>query len=88
MISVETKTGLIKDFQRHGTDSGSPEIQIAVITQRIKEITDHLRTHKKDFASRRGLVMMVGKRNRLLRFLAREDRAGYQELIKRLGLRK
>ena len=88
MISVETKTGLIKDFQRHGTDSGSPEIQIAVITHRIKEITDHLRTHKKDFASRRGLVMMVGKRNRLLRYLAREDRAGYQELIKRLGLRK
>ena len=88
MISAARKTELIKDFRRAEGDSGSPEVQVAVLTERISEITEHLRTHRKDFASRRGLLQMVGRRNRLLRYLARTDRDAYQTLIKRLGLRK
>ncbi len=87
-IAAEPKKKLIEDFRRHETDAGSPEVQIAILTTRIKQLTDHVREHKHDYGSRRGLLMMVGKRNRLLRYLAREDRAGYQALIKRLGLRK
>ena len=88
MISEARKTDIIKDYQRDGKDTGSPEVQIAVLTARIAEVTEHLRTHRKDFASRRGLLQMVGRRNRLLRFLARTNRNSYQELIQRLGLRK
>ena len=87
-IAVETKKKLISEYRRHETDSGSPEIQIAVLTTRILQLTEHLRTHKHDYTSRRGLLMMVGRRSSLLRYLAREDRAAYQALIKRLGLRK
>lgn len=87
-IAAEDKTKLIKEYRRHETDSGSPEIQISILTARVAELTEHLRTHLKDHAGRRGLVMMVGKRNRLLRYLARTDRAAYQNTIKRLGLRK
>ena len=87
-IAAEKKTKLIGDYRRHDNDAGSPEVQVAVLTTRIAELTEHLRTHRKDFSSRRGLLMMVGKRNRLLRYLARTDRAAYQALIKRLGLRK
>ena len=87
-IALEDKTRLIAEYRRHEGDSGSPEIQIAVLTHRISELTGHLRSHKHDYASRRGLLMMVGRRSRLLRYLARQDRAGYQALIKRLGLRK
>ena len=87
-IAAEAKTKLIEDFRRHETDSGSPEVQISILTARIQEVSEHLRSHKNDFASRRGLVMMVGKRNRLLRYLSRTHRGSYQELIKRLGLRK
>ncbi len=87
-IAAEKKTQLIGEYRRHETDAGSPEVQIAVLTTRIAELTEHLRTHRKDYSSRRGLVMMVGKRNRLLRYLARTDRGAYQALIKRLGLRK
>ncbi len=87
-IAGEAKTKLIEDFRRHDTDSGSPEVQIAVLTTRIIELTEHLRTHKHDYASRRGLLMLVGKRNRLLRYLMRTNRDSYQALIKRLGLRK
>jgi len=87
-IAAETKQELIQEHRRHEGDSGSPEVQVAILTTRIGEITQHLRTHKHDYASRRGLVMMVGKRNRLLRYLARTDRDRYQQLIKRLGLRK
>lgn len=87
-IAAEKKTKLIGEYRRHETDAGSPEVQVAVLTNRIAELTEHLRTHRKDYSSRRGLVMMVGKRNRLLRFLARTDRPAYQALIKRLGLRK
>ncbi len=88
MISAETKQKVIKQARRHDTDSGSPELQVAVITERIGEITEHARGHRKDHSSRRGLLMMVGKRNRLLMYLARFDNPRYQELIKRLGLRK
>ena len=87
-IAAEHKTSIISDFRRHDTDAGSPEVQIAILTSRIAELTGHLKEHRKDFASRRGLLMMVGKRNRLLRFLARTNRERYLELIKRLGLRK
>jgi len=87
-IAAEAKTKLIEEYRRHEKDAGSPEVQIAILTTRIKQLTDHVRTHKHDYGSRRGLLMMVGKRNRLLRFLAREDRSAYQGLIKRLGLRK
>ncbi|HRP62217.1 MAG TPA: 30S ribosomal protein S15 [Phycisphaerales bacterium] len=87
-IAAAKKTQLIKDYRRHETDSGSPEVQISILTSRIVELTEHSRDHKKDHAARRGLIMMVGKRNRLLRYLARTDRDAYQALIKRLGLRK
>ena len=87
-IAAEERTKLIKDHGRHDKDKGSPEVQIALLTARIGELTDHLRGHVKDFAGRRGLVMLVGKRNRLLRYLARTNRDAYQSTIKRLGLRK
>lgn len=87
-IAAEEKVQLIKDHGRHGTDKGSPEVQIALLTARIGELTDHLRSHVKDHAGRRGLLMLVGKRNRLLRYLARTNREAYQSTIKRLGLRK
>ena len=87
-IAAPMKTKLITDYRRHDSDSGSPEVQIALLTERIVQLTDHVRTHKHDYTSRRGLLMLVGKRNRLLRYLARKDRSAYQNLIKRLGLRK
>ncbi len=87
-IAVEEKQKLISDYQRHEGDVGSPEVQVAILTERIREITDHLRQNTHDYASRRGLIMLVGRRNRLLRYLARTNRAAYQQLIKRLGLRK
>jgi small subunit ribosomal protein S15 len=76
------------EFKRHDTDCGSPEVQIASLTARIQELTEHLKVHKHDEHSRRGLIMMVGKRNRLLRYLARTNREIYQNTIKKLGLRK
>jgi len=88
MISVEKKSQVRGEFGRHGTDSGSPEVQVAILTRRISEVTDHLRTNTRDFSARRGLLMMVGRRNRLLRYLSRTDRDAYQNLIKSLGLRK
>jgi small subunit ribosomal protein S15 len=87
-IAAAAKTQIINDYRRHERDGGSPEVQIAILTSRVQELTEHLRGHKHDFAARRGLVMMVGKRNRLLKYLARTHRDAYQELIKRLGLRK
>lgn len=87
-IAAEDRTKLIKEYRRHDKDNGSPEVQISILTARIGELTEHLRGHVKDHAGRRGLVMMVGKRNRLLRYLARTDREAYQNTIKRLGLRK
>ena len=87
-IAAERRLELINQFQRQEGDTGSPQVQVAILTERIRDLTEHLRTHKHDFASRRGLVLMVGKRNRLLRYLSRTNREAYQALIKRLGLRK
>ena len=87
-ITAERKTQLVKDYQRDANDTGSPQVQIAVLTERIAALTEHLRSNRKDFASRRGLLKMVSRRNRLLRYLADTDREAYQALIGRLGLRK
>ena len=76
------------DFKRHDGDCGSPEVQIASLTVRIAELNEHLKTHNHDRHSRRGLIMMVGKRNRLLKYLSRTNRETYQATIKKLGLRK
>ena len=88
MITAEIKTKILSDYKTHDKDTGSPEVQIALLTTRINELTEHLRTHKKDHSSRRGLLKMVGKRNSLLKYLTREDRSRYQQIIGRLGLRK
>jgi len=88
MISVEEKKQIVQDFKVHEKDTGSPEVQIALLTKRITQLTEHLKTHKKDHSSRRGLLKMVGKRNSLLKYLTREDRARYVQVIGRLGLRK
>lgn len=88
MISQESKQRILTDYRTHEKDTGSPEVQIAILTTRINELTDHLRSHKKDHSSRRGLLKMVGKRNSLLKYLTREDRTRYQAIIGRLGLRK
>ena len=82
------KTAAMSSHQKHGTDTGSSQVQIAVLTDRINYLTEHFRQHKKDHHGRRGLLFMVGRRNRLLTYLARTDRDRYQNLIKRLGLRK
>ena len=87
-IAAERRTELISEYQRAEGDTGSPEVQVAILTARIHHLTDHLRTHKHDYASRRGLQMMVGRRSRHLLYLARQDREAYLALIKRLGLRK
>ena len=87
-ITAERKAEVIKEFQRDANDSGSPEVQVAVLTTRIKELTEHLKVHKHDYSSQRGLLQMVSTRSRLLRYLARIDRQRYLDLIKRLGLRK
>lgn len=85
---AESRTGIIEDYRVHDKDTGSPEVQIALLTSRILELTDHLKTHKKDHASRRGLLAMVGRRTRLLRYLTQTDRTRYKTVIQRLGLRK
>ena len=87
-ITAEEKTQIVSDYKLHEKDTGSPEIQIAILTKRINELTEHLRTHKKDHSSRRGLLKMVSKRNSLLKYLTREDRTRYQQIIGKLGLRK
>ena len=87
-ITAEAKTAIVSDYRTHDKDTGSPEVQIAILTTRINELTEHLRTHKKDHSSRRGLLKMVSKRNHLLKYLTRTDRTRYQQIIARLGLRK
>lgn len=87
-LAAEEKTQIVTDYKIHEKDTGSPEVQIALLTKRITELTEHLKTHKKDHSSRRGLLKMVGKRNSLLKYLTREDRSRYQQIIGRLGLRK
>ncbi len=88
MIRKEVKEEIIKQYATHEGDTGSPEVQVAVLTYRINELTEHLRTHIHDDHSRRGLLKMVGKRRNLLDYLAKKDINRYRELIKRLGLRK
>jgi len=87
-ITTERKTEIIDQYRRMDADTGSPEVQVALLTARITELTEHLREHKKDHASRRGLLMMVSKRSSLLTYLRNKDRNRYLSLISRLGLRK
>lgn len=87
MLSQEKKQEIIEEFQRDENDTGSPEVQIAILTARIGELTDHLKKHKGDNHSRRGLLKMVGKRKSLLKYLKNSDVERYRELIDRLGLR-
>jgi small subunit ribosomal protein S15 len=87
-ITAETKSKILGDFKIHEKDTGSPEVQIALLTRQITELTEHLKIHKKDHSSRRGLLKMVSKRNSLLKYLTREDRTRYTQIIGRLGLRK
>jgi small subunit ribosomal protein S15 len=87
-LQKEHKTDLIKTHQLHEKDSGSPEVQVALLTTRIAKLTEHLSTNKKDFASRRGLLKMVGQRRRLLNYLMKTDIPRYRALITKLGLKK
>ncbi|NVN12808.1 MULTISPECIES: 30S ribosomal protein S15 [Nguyenibacter] len=87
-ITAERRTTLIGEYQTAAQDTGSPEVQVALLTERINNLTEHLKTHAKDFHSRRGLLMMVGRRRGLLDYLKRKDGARYQALIGRLGLRR
>ncbi|HEU5047956.1 MAG TPA: 30S ribosomal protein S15 [Rickettsiales bacterium] len=87
-ITTEKKTKLIKDFATGKSDTGSPEVQIALLTERITNLSKHFETHKKDHHSRHGLLILVGRRKRLLEYLKNKDFDGYSALIKKLGLRK
>ena len=88
MITQDKKKQVIDEFAVHEKDTGSPEVQIALLTKRIEELTEHMKTHKKDYSSRRGLLKMVGKRSGLLKYLAKTDHERYAEVIAKLGLRK
>jgi small subunit ribosomal protein S15 len=88
VLATERKQTIIDTYRTHQTDTGSPEVQIAILTERISELTEHFKTHKKDHASRRGLLMMVSKRRRLLDYLKRYDSERYKAVIQRLGIRK
>jgi small subunit ribosomal protein S15 len=87
-ITAQRKQDLIGEYRRGEQDTGSPEVQVAILTDRIKAITAHLKTNRHDYSTRRGLFQMVSKRQRLLRYLASQDRGKYQDLIQRLGLRR
>ncbi len=88
MISKEKKTEIIEKYGRQPGDTGSPEVQIAILTERIRELTEHLKVHQKDHHSRRGLLKLVGKRRGLLAYLNKTDLEGYRKLIEQLGIRK
>lgn len=85
-ISKEKKQKIIEKFKTHGGDTGSPQVQIAILTEEIEELTGHLRKHKKDHSSRRGLLKKVGQRRRLLRYLEKENAQGHQELVEKLKI--
>jgi small subunit ribosomal protein S15 len=87
-VKLDFKQRIIEEYKTHDGDTGSPEVQVALLTERIRQLTEHLKIHKKDHASCRGLLMLVGRRSSLLKYLTRMDRARYQALIKRLGLRR
>ena len=87
-ITAERKGELITEYATSEGDTGSPEVQVAILTERISNLTEHLKTHKKDFHSRRGLLIMVGQRRRLLDYLNRKEAGRYETLIKSLGLRR
>jgi small subunit ribosomal protein S15 len=88
MISTEKKSKIIKDNQKSKTDTGSSAVQVAIDTERIKELTEHLKVNKKDFMARRGLLSLVGKRRRLLKYIAEKDSQAYLDLIQKLGIRR
>lgn len=88
MLDKASKEKLIKKFRTHDSDTGSPQVQIAILSAEVKELTKHLKTHRKDFSSRRGLVKKVAERRRLLKYLERENATAYAELIEALGLKK
>lgn len=88
MITRQQKDKIVHDFETHQSDTGSPEVQIALLTERINDLTEHLKTHRKDHSSRRGLLKMVGARAALLKYISKKDVKRYQEIISRLGLRK
>ena len=87
-ITKNKKSDIIKDFGKNGKDSGSPNVQAAILTERIKNLTDHLKTHSKDFSTRRGLLTLVGKRRRVLDYIKNKDIERYRLIIKKLNLRK
>ena len=88
MISTEKKQGVVKNLQAHKNDTGSATVQAGIMTERIKELTEHLKVNKKDFAARRGLLQLVGKRKRHLQYIADKDGQAYLDLIKKLGIRR
>ena len=88
MLTTQEKEKIIDDFELHQRDTGSPEVQIALLTRRINDLTEHLKTHRKDHASRRGLLKMVGTRSALLKYVRNHDVKRYRGIISRLGLRK
>ena len=87
-ITPDKKQEVIGEYRTHEGDTGSPDVQVAILTERIRHLTEHFKTHSKDHASRRGLLMMVGQRARLLRYLKKKDWSRYTNLIKRLGIRR
>lgn len=88
MISTEKKQTIVADLQKDKNDTGSPAVQVGILTERIKELTEHLKVNKHDFMARRGLLQMVGKRKRLLKYIAAKDSQAYLDLIKKLGIRR
>ncbi|MBB6449263.1 small subunit ribosomal protein S15 [Geomicrobium halophilum] len=87
-LSLERKQEIVDTYKTHDADTGSPEVQIAILTEQINEVNEHLRTHKKDHHSRRGLLKMVGKRRNLLTYLRKKDITRYRDIIRKLGLRR
>ena len=87
-LTSEAKEAIMAEFRLHDSDTGSPEVQVALLTQRIKQITEHLKVYKKDFHTRRSLLILIGQRKRLLNYLSAKDIERYRTLIKRLGLRR
>lgn len=87
-VTAEQRSKIVSDYRTHEKDTGSPEVQIALLTTRINELREHFDVHKKDHSSRRGLLKLVSRRNQLLKYLTRTDRTRYQQVISRLGLRK